>query len=105
MSFFVNTSMLKGTSCRFSSRLRAVTMTSAEPSEEVSAAASAAAMARRQSKPGESGGDGETDLGAATRAKARVESLERSWRTVFRLYVKASENSPEHLIVNAALNP
>src|ERR1700722_15426590 len=40
MSFLVNTSTLKGTSCRFSSRLRAVTTTSARPPElELSASA------------------------------------------------------------------
>jgi hypothetical protein len=42
MSFFVKTSMLRGTSCRFSSRLRAVTTISCSP-EEVSAGSAAGA--------------------------------------------------------------
>ena len=51
MSFLVNTSTLKGTSCRFSSRLRAVTTTSARPPEVELSASAASDGARGTANP------------------------------------------------------
>ena len=65
MSFCVNTSMLTGTSCRFSSRLRAVTTTSCSAPAGGLRGGRGSAGAARGGGAGQGGRDGETDPGAS----------------------------------------